>query len=96
MAKIPINIRSDLRAILQNLTFEENFRSIIQTIELTSGSETEIPNPFSDNIIPRYYVVYGKDIAGDVYDGTTAWTSSNLYINTTAAATQTVKIGFYI
>lgn len=92
MAKIPSSVGPILNSLLRTLSFDENFKCSVQTIELTNGVENKLANPFPDNIIPRHYLVTNKDIPGEVYNGSTEWTTSNLYLRTTAASTQTITI----
>jgi hypothetical protein len=44
--------------------------------------------------VPTGYIVIGKDKAGTVYDGTTAWTATNIYLKCDTASVAAKLIVF--
>lgn len=98
MAQLSGKIPRELQVFLSSLTFDENFQCVIkEDVVLSSSGETKIVNPFQEiNKQPKYYLILRKNKAGDVYDGSTAWSNNYIYLDTDAASDLTVTIAFFI
>ena len=82
----------NLEAILdRGIIFDENFDSVSVTFTSSATPDNENTIPHGLGKIPIGWLVYSKDKAGDVYDGTTAWTTTNLFLKVDIASV-TVKI----
>ena len=68
----------------------DNWEAQIITVTLTLA-DTEQAIPHTLKRIPEGYVLVSNDKAAIIYDGTTAWTTTNIYIRSNVAAT-TVKV----
>ncbi len=72
------------------LRVSENLDVQIKTITI-AAADTEETVSHTLKRIPAGYLVIGIDKAAIIYDGSTAWTATNLYIKTNTADT-TVKL----
>ena len=86
--------------VVQSLgEFEAQFREIItngidkrQFLNVTtSTANTEFAVDHGLGAIPNGYIVIGQDKAGDVYNSTTAWTTSTIYLKA-SVATMTLRL----
>ena len=78
-------LMDQLCQILNNgLIFSDNLESTISSVT-TGGAGTELAIPHTLKRVPSGYLVLSRDQAGIVYDGSTAWTTSNIYIKANVA-----------
>ena len=68
----------------------ENIAGEFRTIT-TAGANTEVVVPHTLGVIPVGRIVLRQDKAGSLYDSTTAWTTTNIYIKSDVA-TVTFKL----
>ncbi len=70
----------------RGITFDENVDC--RLINFTSSATPDAENTIAHTLgkVPIGYIVYGKDKAGDVYTGGTAWTTTNLYLKVNVAS----------
>ena len=79
--------------LLKNgLRFEDNndIDLVTFTTHATPGTEVAVAHTLK-NRVPNGFLVYGKDKAGHLYDGTTAFSSANIYVRSDVASV-TAKI----
>ena len=73
------------------ILFSDNLSAYIGdlTTSGTPGVESVIAHGLKR--VPTGYIVIGKDKTGDIFNGASAWTSSNIYIKSNVASL-TIKI----
>lgn len=87
-----LNLEIMLKAILnRGINFNDNIDC--RVIDFTSSGTPNAENTIAHDLgkIPTGYFVVGKDKAGDLYNGTTTWTATNIYLKN-AVASVTAKI----
>jgi hypothetical protein len=78
---------TNLKAILdRGGSFDDNMdvRRVSVVSHVTPGTEFSVAHTFGK--IPLGYIVAGQNLAGDVFDGTTANTSTTLFLKSNAAS----------
>lgn len=68
----------------RGLTFDDNF-AMSEADVTFSGANVEVAVPHSLKKVPKGILIVRKDRACDVYDGSTAWTDTNIYLKPTVA-----------
>lgn len=63
-----------------NITFSDNMDVVFVTYASNASANTEDTLSHSLGKVPTGYIVYSKNKAGTIYDGSTTWTSSNIYL----------------
>lgn len=80
---IAISLDTIVSALNGNLTFSDNFNS--QALGVTFPVvNTELVIPHQLNRVPIGYFVTRRSAAMTVYDSTTAWTATNIYLKSSA------------
>lgn len=95
----PINVRDtdlnrvlndliiELRQILNNgVRFEDNHDAKIVNYTSNATPDTEDTLAHTLGKIPTGYIVCGKNKAGIIYDGSTSWTATNIYLKCDTAS----------
>jgi len=56
-------------------------------LDITTNATPDTEDAFSHTLgsVPIGYIVIGRDKAGVIYDGTTAWTSTSIYLRSDVA-----------
>lgn len=77
-----IDLTEASRARAQTDRFKKGFIDKTQVITIvTNGSaDTEEAETHGLGVVPTGYIVIGRDKAGVIYDGTTAWTKDVIYV----------------
>jgi hypothetical protein len=70
----------------KGLVFSDNF-SIDILIFTSQQADSEFPVTHNLRRVPTGYIVIGMDKAGLLYNGATAWTSTNIYLKASLGAT---------
>jgi len=84
------DIVRDIASILNNgLLFEDNFDGLY--VDYTSNATPDTEDTVSHGLgrVPTGFLVVNLDKAGIVYDGGTAWTSTNIYLKCNVASVAT-------
>ena len=92
LIKALLNLETNLKGILnRGINFRENIDCA--TVDFTSSATPNAENTVAHTLgkIPTGYIVVGKDKAGDLYNGTSAWTGSNVFLKCSVASV-TLKI----
>lgn len=78
-------------ALTNRLTFTDNIAG--ETITFTSDSVTNVEDEITHHLskVPQGYLVMSQNKACSIYKGTTAWTSSKIYLMTSNASVE-IKI----
>lgn len=79
--------QQNLDAILnRGIKFADNIDCVF--VSFTSSATPDAENTVAHTLgkTPTGYIVYSKNKAGDIYDGTTAWTASNIYLKVNVAS----------
>lgn len=69
-----------------NLEFDKNIISQTVSVTFPASANTEITIPHKLNRVPQGYIVCGKSVACDVYDGSSIFTNKNIYLKCTVAS----------
>jgi hypothetical protein len=80
---------TELRKILNGgLLIPDNFAA--KTVTFTSSATPDAENVVAHTLgkVPVGYIVYGRDKAGVLYSGTTAWTTANIYLKSNIASVE--------
>lgn len=64
----------------------ENIAGEFQTFTTDGTPDTEGAVSHGLGSVPIGYIVISKDKAGHIYDGTTSWTSTNIYLRSDVAS----------
>jgi hypothetical protein len=86
------NFITEVRSILNGgLLFSDNFsmKMVTFTSNVSSGAEDEITHNLGK--VPTGYIIYSQDNAAFLYNGTTSWTTTKIYLKSSVAET-TFKI----
>lgn len=78
-----------VQAINGKLSFGDNFDAKLLTVTF-SAANTDVATIHGLGRVPAYYIVLGSSAATNIYDGSSANTSSLLYLR--ASATGTVRV----
>lgn len=82
----------NIQFILNNgITFTENFDAKFLTITF-SAADTNVATFHGLGRVPTGYIVIGRSAAASIYNGSSANTSSLLYLRASAAATCRVMV----
>lgn len=75
------------KALSGNLTLSENVRgAALSGIITNATANTEFAVEHNLGVIPTGYIVTKKSAAGDIYTGSTAWTTTQIYLKCSTAA----------
>jgi hypothetical protein len=87
---------SDLRRVVYQLTFVDNFRAWETTQTIAANTEVAIPNAFQNGAIPTKWIVSDHRGNGIVVRGDTEWTSDYVFLkNRSATDSVTVTVLFF-
>lgn len=77
----------DITKLLNQVSLGDGTNNQEQNLDIyhISGASNAVANTesaFTHNLgrVPRGYIIYGQNKAGRFYDGSTAWTSSKIYL----------------
>ena len=82
------DVFASIESILNNgIKFQDNVDCKLVTF--TSSATPDAENTVAHTLgkVPTGYIVYSRDKASILYNGTTAWTSTNLYVKANVATT---------
>lgn len=83
------NLIIELRKIINGgIQISENLNVKLVSYTSNATPDTETVCPHTLGKTPAGYIIYGQDIAGNLYTSTggTAWTSTNIYLKCTVAS----------
>lgn len=80
-----------VQILTKGLKFEDNFNCFIGSLTTSAVAGTELEISHGLKRIPSGYLVIGKDKTGDIFDGSTVWTSSSIYVKSDVASL-TIKV----
>jgi len=72
--------------LTKGLIFQDNFDCNIQTVTLSAVVGTELEITHNLRKIPTGYMVVSKDKTGDIYNGSSAWTATTLYLKSSVSS----------
>lgn len=70
----------------RGITFTDNVDCVLITITTSATPDAENTVAHTLGKVPTGYIVYSQDKAASLYLGTTAWTSSNVYLKSNVAS----------
>jgi hypothetical protein len=79
---------SEVKAILNGgIKFSDNFDA--KMVSFTSSATPDAENTVTHTLgkIPTGYIVYSRNKAAVLYDGTTAWSTTSIYLKSNVAST---------
>lgn len=76
------------------LTFDDNSSINRKSITTSGTPDTEAAVSHNLKRVPVGYFVVGRDKAGVIYNGTTAWTTTNIYLRSNVATVTATVIIF--
>jgi len=66
--------------------FSDNFNCQLVTVTTDAIPDTEGAVSHTLKRVPTGYLVYGRDKSGVIYDGSTAWTTTAIYLRSNVAS----------